>query len=485
MAKSAEKAGEGPKLGARVRSLRRREGLSQAQLAERLEISPSYLNLIENDRRPMPATVLLRLVQLFGIDLSTFGKEEEERLGADLFEVFSDPLFESHDIPANEVRDLANAAPSTARAILHVFRAYKSSRENLDDLAQRLAAGDDQAGTVPSLPSEEVSDFVQDAGNYFPALEEAAEALWRDAKLTRDELAAGLVRWLEGRLAVTVRTTRWENDRGVLRRFDRDSRVLSLTELLPTRSRKFQLAHQICLLEHGALLDRLVDTPRLTTNESRALARVALANYFAAAVMMPYAAFLAAAKEERYDVDVIGRRFRTGFEQVCHRLTTLRRPGSEGVAFHMIRLDVAGNISKRFSGSGIRFARYSGACPRWNIFSAFATPGMVRIQVSRMGSGDAFFCIARTVQKDSVGYHSIVPVHAIGLGCKLTVARELVYSDGMNLDDPGIATPVGVTCRTCDRHDCEQRALPSLRRPLQVDEHVRRLTVFAEGGKDG
>jgi len=477
-------AAELPKLGSRVRTLRRREALSQAQLAERLTISPSYLNLIENDRRPMPATVLLRLVQLFGIDLATFGNEEEERLGADLFEVFADPLFESHDIPANEVRDLANGSPSTARAILHMFRAYKSSHENVDDLAQRLAAGDDQAGASPSLPNEEVSDFVQDACNYFPALEEAAEHLWRDAKLSRDELAAGLVRWLEGRLAVNVRTARWETDKGVLRRFDRDSRVLSLSELLPTRSRKFQLAHQLALLEHGALLDRLVETPRLTTTESRQLARVTLANYFAAAVMMPYAAFLAAAKEERYDVDVIGRRFRTGFEQVCHRLTTLRRPGAEGVPFHMIRLDVAGNISKRFSASGIRFARYSGACPRWNVFASFATPGMVRIQMSRMPSGEAFFCIARTVQKDSGGYHSLAPVHAIGLGCGLGFARELVYSDGIALDDPKVATPVGVSCRTCDRNDCEQRALPSLRRPLKIDEHVRRLTVYADGSKD-
>ena len=473
---------DAPKLGSRVRALRRREGLSQAQLAERLEVSASYLNLIEHDRRPLPAGVLLRLVQLFSLDLAAFGKAEEERLGADLIEVFSDPLFESHDLSAHEVRELANGAPATARAILHMFRAYTSTRENLDDLAQRVAAGDDQAGAAPSLPSEEVSDFVQDAGNYFSALEEAAEGLWRDAKLTRDELATGLVRWLEGRLSVSVRTALWESDKGVLRRFDRQARVLSLSELLPTRSRKFQLAHEVCLLEHGALLDRLIDTPRLTTPESRGLARVALANYFAAAVMMPYEPVLAAAREVRYDVDVIGRRFRTGFEQVAHRLTTLRRPGAEGVPFHMLRLDVAGNISKRFSGSGIRFARYSGACPRWNIFSAFATPGMVRIQVSRMPNGERFFCIARTVQKDSVGYHSLVPLHAIGLGCSLESARELVYSDGIALDDPGVATAVGVTCRTCDRSDCAQRAMPSLRRPLQVDEDVRRLTVFADDG---
>ena len=119
------------------------------------------------------------------------------------------------------------------------------------------------------------------------------------------------------------------------------------------------------------------------------------------------------------------------------------------------------------------------------MFASFATPGMVRIQMSRMPSGEAFFCIARTVQKDSVGYHSLAPVHAIGLGCGLSFARELVYSDGISLDDPKVATPVGVSCRTCDRSDCEQRALPSLRRPLQIDEHVRRLTVYADGSKDG
>src|SRR5262249_19335348 len=171
------------------------------------------------------------------------------------------------------------------------------------------------------------------------------------------------------------------------RRFDPEKKILTLSELLPTRSRTFQLAHQLALLTQHARLDRLAQDPMLTSDESRALARVAFANYLAGAVLMPYGTFLQAAREERYDIDVIGRRFRVGFEQVCHRLTTLRKAGAEGVPFHMIRIDVAGNISKRFSASGIRFARFSGACPRWNVFAAFMTPGMIRIQVSRMPDG--------------------------------------------------------------------------------------------------
>ena len=206
---------------------------------------------------------------------------------------------------------------------------------------------------------------------------------------------------------------------------------------------------------------------------------MALASYFAAAVLMPYAPFLAAAREERYDIDVIGRRFRVGFEQVCHRLTTLRRPGAEGVPFHMIRIDVAGNISKRFSASGIHFARFSGACPRWNVFASFMTPGMIRIQLSRMPDGVAYFCIARTVHKDAGGYHAQQPVQAIGLGCQLTWARHLVYSDGVDIDNLDTATNVGVTCRTCDRTDCEQRAFPSLRHPLRIDEDVRGPSIYS------
>ena len=186
-----------------------------------------------------------------------------------------------------------------------------------------------------------------------------------------------------------------------------------------------------------------------------------------------YARFMAASE----------RIFRVGFEQVCHRLTTLRRPGAEGVPFHMLRIDVAGNISKRFSASGIRFARFSGACPRWNVFSAFLTPGMIRIQVSRMPDGHQYFCIARTIQKDSGGYHAQHAVQAIGLGCRVEHARELVYSDGIDVANPDTCIPVGITCRLCERTDCEQRALPSLKVPLQVDQNVRGVSLYAPVGK--
>ncbi len=468
------------RLGAKVRSMRRQKGLSQAALAERLGVSASYLNLIENNRRPLPAPLLIKLAQLFELDLHAFATDEDARLVADLTEAFADPLFEDEDLTSVDVREMAAASPAASRAVLSLYRAYQASRATTDDLSSRLVGGEDLGLVDRShLPTEEVSDFVQRMWNFVPELEASAEQLWRDAGLRTEELYPGLLRYLEREHGVAVEIARSGSERGILRRFDAAQKRLVLSELLPTRTRTFQVAHQIGLLTQRAALDRLSNDPRLTTAESRALARVSLANYFAGAVLMPYEPFISACREERYDLDVIGRRFKVGFEQVCHRLTTLRRPGSEGVPFHMIRIDVAGNISKRFSASGIRFARFSGACPRWNIFSAFLTPGMIRIQMSRMPDGEAYFCLARTIQKDSGGYHAQKPVQAIGLGCRLNYAKELVYSDGIDLANPDTCVPVGVTCRLCERTGCEQRAFPSLRHPLTVLENVRGVSLYS------
>ncbi len=470
---------ETPRFGAKVRALRRREALSQVQLADKLGISPSYLNLIENNRRPLPANLLIKLAQLFSVDVHSFATDEDARLVADLTEAFADPLFEEQDLTSVDVRELAVASPSAARAVLSLYRAYQAARSSADDLSSRLSDGEELASPGAHLPSEEVTDFIQRSSNHFPDLEAAAEAIALRAKLTSEDLYPGLIRYLEKHLGIEVQIARWGSERGVLRRYDPHRKLLVLSELLPTRSRTFQLAHQLAVMTQGALIDRITAEARLTTEESRGLARVTLANYFAGAMLMPYTAFLEAAKQERYDIDVLGRRFRVGFEQVCHRLTTLRRPGAEGVPFHMMRIDVAGNISKRFSASGIRFARFSGACPRWNVFSAFLTPGMIRIQLSRMPDAKEFFCIARTIQKDSGGYHSQHPVQAIGLGCRVEHARELVYSDGIDITSPDTCVPVGVTCRLCERTDCEQRALPSLKVPLRVDENVRGVSLYA------
>jgi hypothetical protein len=253
--------------------------------------------------------------------------------------------------------------------------------------------------------------------------------------------------------------------------------------MLAPPSRTFQLAHQLAFLALRPEIEAIVSAGKFLTPEADALARSALANYFAAALLMPYGRFLAAARSTRYDINVLEHRFGVSFEQVCHRLTTLRRPGDEGVPFHLIRVDIAGNISKRFSASGIHIARFGAACPRWNVYDAFATPGMLRVQVSKMPEGQAFFCLARTIEpagrmSRSGGLPHRIGQLSIGLGCPIQYARELVYSDGLNLDDPQIVTPIGVSCRTCPRDDCSDRAMPSLNQRLEIDENRRGPSTY-------
>jgi predicted transcriptional regulator/DNA-binding XRE family transcriptional regulator len=471
---------EAAHLGTKIRGLRRREEMTQTQLAERLGVSPSYLNLIENNRRPLPAPLLLKVAQLFQVDLQSFASTDETRLIADLMEVFGDPMFEGQELVNTDVRELAVGSPAIARSVLTLYRSYQTTRESAQMLAGKLS-GEDDLTTVDALrlPSEEVSEFIQRRMNYFPELEEAAEQIWRDARLEQDDLFKGLARYLDHRFGIQVKVVRPSSDPGAVRRFDPEAKLLTLSETLPPRSRQFQLAHQVALLTHSETLDRLARDDGLSTSDSRALARIALANYISAAVVMPYQTFLDAARAERYDIELLGHGFRCSFEQIAQRLTTLRRPGAEGIPFHFIRIDIAGNISKRFSGSGIRFARFSGACPRWNIHTAFLTPGRINVQLSRMPDNSTFFCVARTVRRDSGGYQAQHTVQAIGLGCRVEHAKELIYADGIDLVSLKTAVPVGVTCRLCERMDCEQRVFPPLQHPLKVDENVRGVSFYA------
>ncbi len=472
------------KFGSKIRALRRRHGLRQVDLAEKLAISPSYLNLIEHDQRTLTAPLLLKLAELYPLELKRFAPDDHARLISDLHEVFGDTLFESHDVTTADLRETASNE-SVSAAIVKLYHAYRDALESIRAVASKVSDGGDLTGIDPArLPSEEVSDVLQESQNYFPALEEAAEHLSEEAGLERPDAYPGLVRLL-AREGIAVEIVPHHGPRAAMRSYDPDSRRLSLSEVLAPHARNFQIAHQIGLLRLTAEFDRILETSRLTTPDSVTLCRVALASYFAAALLMPYGPFLESARAFRYDIELLERRFGVSFEQVCHRLTTLRRPGQEGVPFHFIRVDIAGNISKRYSASGIRFARFSGLCPRWNVHSAFMTPGIVRTQISRMPDGTTYLCVARTVSQSLGGFGSAHPLHAISLGCEVGHARHLVYGDSVDVNNPNAAVPIGITCRLCERMDCDQRAFPPIHRKLGIDENVRGASFYRFVEKEG
>jgi len=453
-------------IGRTVRRLRTEQRLSQQALAARLGISASYLNLIEHDQRAVTASLLIKLGETLRVDLATLSGREERQLEVGLREAFADPLLSADAVPEAEILELAAAAPNAARAIQALYRAWRVAREDAGGIAL-------PSGRRILLPNEEARDFFDDRANYFPPLETAAETIAGELRATPAEMnhaIADRLRRVHG-LTVTVQPLE-----GALRRYDPATRGLALSETLPRESRGFHMAFQLALLEAREAVEAVLTDAAPSSPEAGMLIRVGLLNYVAGALVMPYAAFLDAARALRHDVEALAARFGVSFEQACHRLSTLQRPGARGVPFFFLRVDPAGNVSKRFSAAGFPFARYGGSCPRWVVHTAFAQPGGVQVQVAELPDGAAYLCFAQTVTRPSRGWGEPRPVHVVAMGCSVAHAEEVAYADGIDLQRAKVG--IGLACRLCDRPDCRSRAFPPLEHRLALDPNSAGVTPY-------
>jgi len=469
--------------GSKIRRFRKGLGLTQVQMAEELGLSGSYLNLIERDQRPVSAQVLVLLAQTFDLDLRDLATGADDDVITSLREVAADPLLESYEIDRGELRELAERQPRIADMLVRLHTSYRETLADTAELLERASDGGVGGGPVGGLtigsPVDEVRDVLHDRNNHFPSLEDAADRLSGELDLRDGEMFVGLKRRLADAHSVAVKIMPVDVMGGYLRRYDRHSRRVLVSEMLEPAARLFQVAFQLALFEAGDELDRLAAEPALSSVEAVRLFRIGLANYMAAAIVMPYERFLGEAVKTRYDIDVLARRFSASLEQVCHRLTTLRRPGARGVPFFMIRVDQAGNVSKRFGGRVFPFARAGGACPRWNLHDAFRRTGVWTPQLVELPEGARFFTIAHAIRRPSGGAGDPGQLLTIGLGCDAAHARDLIYSDGVNTGADAVAAPIGVNCRVCERVNCPRRAHPPLRRRLFVDESRRGVAAFA------
>ncbi|MBI5132253.1 MAG: DUF2083 domain-containing protein [Rhodopseudomonas palustris] len=472
-------AGESGKklfVGPRFRRIRQQLGLSQTQIAEGLGISPSYINLIERNQRPVTAQILLRLAETYDLDLRDLATADEDRFFAELNEIFSDPLFRQIDLPKQELRDLAELCPGVTHSLQRLYAAYTEARRGETLVAAQMA--DRESIRFEANPIERVRDLIEANRNYFPELEQAAETVRDELNVGSQEVYGALADRLRERHSITTRIMPVDVMRETLRRFDRHRRQLLISELVDGPGRAFQIAFQTGLSEHGGVIDAIVHRTGALDEAARRLYRITLGNYFAAAVMMPYAAFHAAAEQLSYDVNVLAQRFNAGFEQVCHRLTTLQRPNARGVPFFLLRVDNAGNVSKRFSSGTFPFSKFGGTCPLWNVHSTFDTPDRLLKQVIELPDGSRYFSIAQMVRRPVAPHPQPQPRFAIGLGCEIRHAAKLTYAAGMDLEKAE-GTPIGVNCRLCEREHCSQRAEPPITRTLILDENTRRASSFA------
>lgn len=456
-------------MGARLLRLREEQGITQAKLAQLLDLSPSYLNQIERNQRPLTVQVLLRLNKVFGVDVQMFSEDEEVRLISDLRDILGETQTDT-PISLAEIKDLVANMPHIGRALVNLSRRAHASEERLTAFANSLNSPlEDLMPPAPLMPYEEVRDFFYARHNHVAELDELAEKFCDHHHLTPGKMESGLERIFRDHYDMRVILDH-PDQIGGQRAFHPNDKKILLSQSLTSGQRAFQLATQLAFLTLPKMLDQLVTSPRLTSAESRHLARIGLANYYAGALILPYQAFLESAENLRYDIDLLGEKFGVGFETICHRLSTLQRPGAQGVSFFFVRVDQAGNISKRQSATDFHFSRVGGSCPLWNVYDAFTTPGRILTQMAQMPDGRTYLWMARTVTSGYRGYGAPGKKFAIGLGCDLRHADKLVYSQGLNLQDPASATPIGAGCKICERPDCTQRAFPAIGRKVQIDE---------------
>lgn len=458
--------------GAKLRDIRR--GLEQTQkvFAQKLGVSLPYLNQMENNNRPVSAGVVLALAQEFGVDVTQLSVGESERLVTDMREALADPVFGDTDPPIADLRLAASNAPALARAFLELHRAYRQGHERLASLDEALGHG---GGRSIASPWEEVRDFFHYCNNYIDAVDRAAErfATIQDPASGTSDIWSRGVAALEN-IDVQVSLT----EQAMLRSYDSGTRHLRVSQRAAPATQTFQLLHQVALLTQGDLLDATLDLARFQSDDARAIARIGLANYFAGAALMPYKALLTAAQEARHDLELLGEQFGASIEQIAHRLSTLQRPGAKGIPFFFVCVDQAGTITKRHSATLLQFARFGGACPLWNVHRAFETPGRFLRQLAETPDGVRYLCLAREISKTGGRFHAPVRRYAIGLGCEVSHAGDLVYADDL---DPGNARafePIGISCRICERRDCHQRSVPPLERSLTINADQRGVLPY-------
>ncbi len=460
-------------LGGKLRRLRKELALNQSAMAAELGLSPSYLNHLERNQRPLTAQVLLRMADVYDVDLKSFTAEGDGTGTEALAEIFADPMFGDLAVPRYELVEIADNAPAAADAIARLYDAFIERR------SAPLADGPEQQAALVT-PENWVRDYIQAQRNHFPYIEEAAETLAGALGEPHTRLEA-LGRRLRDGFGITTRVVPPDLLDGTSQAYDLHRRRLMLSALLRPESRAFGAAYQLALFEFRPLLQRMADGAGAPDAPSRRLLHMSLANYAAAAILMPYAPFLAAAESSRYDVDRLCGEFGTSVEQVAHRLTTLGRPGARGISFFMLRVDAAGNVSKRFAGESFPFSRFGGTCPRWNLHAAFQTPGRVVTQIVETPDGARYFTIGRTVDRAVRLDPRESSQLAIGLGCDVRHASRIVYADGLDLGDPYV-TPIGPACVICPRLRCPQRAAAPAGRTLLVNENQKTVSPYPFGG---
>ncbi|TYC55730.1 helix-turn-helix domain-containing protein [Rhodobacterales bacterium] len=472
--------------GHTLRQIRSDFGLSQTDFAKKIGMSTAYVNQIENNNRPVTASVLLTINRIFGIDLAAFEKNDLDRVVQDLQEVFADSRFHTSEVGRQEIQELVTRAPGVTKAIMDLYGALRSFHDQSvleDELVHTGAAAEGSSGLRKSA-YDEVRDYFHYTDNYVDSLDRAAEKLSYEMSLQNAPSKLDrMTGWLRKRFDITVELT--PDYQGTLIRQEDYTRKISIYRAIPQSTKNFLLGSVIAELCVKDLISQEVKRARFNSGSAESIARLALRNYFSGALLLPYDEFLRAATRCRHDIQLLSNVMDASIETVCHRLSTLQRPGANGLPFYFVKIDRAGNVVKRHSATRFQFARFGGSCPRWNVHQAFEqNSNKFTAQIAQMPDGVQYLSVATSVTKHQSDYLTGERRYALGLGCEIKYADAIVYADNLAVDGKSSAEPIGVNCRICPREDCDQRAFPAIDKDPFIDPGRRGIVPYRLTGAE-
>jgi len=452
-----------------IRAKRQEKHIKAKDLAANLSITPAFLSLIESNQRKPDGDTLLKIQEILEIETEDLKKKVNPDLVNKTQEIVKIPSIEKFDIRPEEAEEIVRINPKIAEALV------KLGKENIGLRGENI----EKKSVEEIFPGEQVSDFIQKFENYFPKLEEFATKTYEKIKMNNKARYLSICKYLKEKHKILVKDIIPPEKKPFSKIYYPEKKEFYLSDLLALETRKLFVAALVAQLEADDIIEEYLDHFSFEKEVGRKVSKVALLNYTGAAIIMPYQSFYNEVKKYRYDLELLQNSFAVSFEQVCHRVTCLQDPKKRGIPLHMIRVDRSGNVSKRFSLSGIELPRLSGACPKWNVYSAFSNPGKITAAVSRMAdSGEKYVCIAKTVEKGISKYGEEKGLLSIGLGCQIKHAKDFVYADGLNLKDEKNESKIGVSCRKCNLIDCSQRAFPPETRGYNININQRGVSIF-------
>ncbi|MEM9716804.1 MAG: short-chain fatty acyl-CoA regulator family protein [Pseudomonadota bacterium] len=449
--------------GPRIRRMRNTLGITQSAMAKQIGVSPSYLNLIERNQRPLTVQLLLKLSAEFDLDLSDL-KSDTGEIVPSLKEVFADPLLMGELPGTDELYEVADAAPNAANGILKLYRAYRESQDRLSDLRDVMAQGGSIGGIAEAkLPFDEVRDAIERRSAYFPFIDEAAEGL--AAEIGHGPHMGMRIRdWFRMEKGVTVQVVPTEVMPDHLRRFDKHLMRLLLSDRLSPEAQTMHLAVEAAAMHFDEAISEDVKRLHISSDEAKRLARIELAKSAARALVMPYMVFLRAAKRFKYDLDVLAARFGVTRAQAALRLTSLQRRGEEGLKVFVQETDYFGHRLRCLGSQGFPFSEFGGRCPRLISPEYFSGARGVSVKPVELPNGQGYLTLAFSVPGPRATFGQPPLDRVMILGFDQSDADQTHYAVERN------PVLIGPDCRLCERQSCLYRAAPPITRPLALDD---------------